>query len=206
MIKRLLFAWAMGVLATTQSWGQNMVMNPIRFTQTSVRTYNVSCPNKEQVIFKLNGQPFNYQYGLYQFDFLDISWEFGTIKPGDVLSVSNPCGNGPAQRVVQDDFVYVEVPNGAGYTGNGIGPNDSFSPYSFLATPVNVGKCTPIPFNSHVLSAAGFNLLETNGNRTGTIKLNGAPIQRSRFTYSHNFVASVNFTVHPDGSISSEGG
>lgn len=206
MIKRLLFGLAMGLFTTFQTCGQNMTMNPIRFTDTKVRTYNISCSNREQVIFKLNGQPFNYQYDFFNFGFLDITWEFGTIKPGDVLSVSSSCGNGPTQQVVKDDYVYIEVPNGTGYTGNGIGPNDSFSPYGNLTTPVQVGKCSPVLFNAHVLSAAGINILSTNGTRSGTFKINGAPIQASRFTYSFNFAQSANYTIHADGSITTDEG
>ncbi|MFC0181233.1 hypothetical protein ACFFJX_01035 [Pseudarcicella hirudinis] len=81
-----------------------------------------------------------------------INVEFGILKPGDVMQVKDDCGHQSNIVTVKDDYVYVEVPNGASYHGNGIGPNDSSSPYARSVNPVQSGKCELVKVNSHALS------------------------------------------------------
>ncbi len=200
--KRLCFS-ALLMLFTKLAYTQSRIfINPVAFTQTVVRLYVGACNSDPNTIhLTLNGQAFPHTkdgigYGL----FMDVHWEFGTMKPGDILAVTDDCGSIGHQITVKDDFVYVEVPAGTGYPGNGIGPNDQFSPYSYLVNPVNVGKCAPVPFNAHVLSAVTLYSLGTNGGNTGTVKINGSPVNSAQFDISHNGAQGVVYSFNANGS------
>lgn len=187
-----------------KSQANQLFINPLPFTNRIVRSYNMVCTDPSQIHFTLNGQPFNYTSGFFGYGFYDIEFPFGSIKPGDVLRITDDCGSTPFERTVTDDFVYVEVPNGSSYTGNGIGPTDEFSPYSKLVTPVKIGKCEPIAINAHVLCPITlFN--QSTSTPTGAFLVNGVPIKVSDFNISFNGQQNVNYTVGTNGSILTDG-
>lgn len=208
MIPKRICISAVLLLIAVQSYSQSHIyINPVTFTQTVVRLYVGACNSDPNTIhLKLNGQDFPHtKDGIGYGFFMDVRWEFGTLKPGDILSVTDDCGSIGHQVTVTDDYVYVEVPAGTGYSGNGIDGNAQFSPYSALTTPVNVGKCAAIPFNAHVLSPITLYSFGTNGGSTGALKINGAPMNPNDFSITHNGQLGVVYSFNANGSWQTNG-
>lgn len=192
------------VTSVQQTQANQLFINPLPFTSRVVRSYNMACTNTNQIHFTLNGSPFSYTPGFFGFGFYDIEFPFGSIKPGDVLTITDDCGSTPFPRTVTDDLVYVEVPNGASYTGNGIGPTDQSPPYDRLVTPVKVGKCEPVSLNAHVLCPV-YLFNQATDTPTGAFLINGSPIKAPDFDISFNGQQNITYTVGANGSISTTG-
>lgn len=144
-------------------------------------------------------------YGICQFRF-----PYGTLKVGDVITIKDNCGRTSNPVTVEDNFIYIEVPNGISYSGNGITSTDEGSPYSNLTTPIQVGKCEPIAINSHTLHNIAFGIGTDGINKcpftTGIIKVNGNSITASDINIDKYGNSSTLITVNANGSISYNGG
>jgi len=135
------------------------------------------------------------------------------MKPGDVFKVSQDCSPITYSQVVKDDYVYVEVPNGLSFTGNGITSTDEYAPYSKLSNPVIVGKCEMINIGSHGLSEYFVAYYPPNtGLTTGPFLINTAPlasggtaVSPAGHTISNQGASNVSSTVNANGSITSNG-
>jgi SprB repeat len=181
---------------------------PQKYTSTSFTVFNVntSCYGGGGVKMFINNveiPDFNYGYcdsGICQFRF-----PFGQLKVGDIINIKDGCGNKSADYVVKDDYVYVEVPNGGSYTGNGIGPLDETLPYSKLSTPVQVGKCEPVEINAHTLHGVQLLVGSPSTKTTGIYKINGSPIQASQFVVDAFGNPASSFVFNPNGSITANG-
>ncbi|WP_128545346.1 SprB repeat-containing protein [Larkinella soli] len=186
-----------------------LFMNPIRYTDRRINTYRHVCGDPKQIHFTLNGRPFPpYEVVYFANGLCFIQFEFGLLKPGDVVRVSDDCGSVPFQTVVQDDYTYVEVPGGAGHSGNGIGPDDASPPYSRLSTPLAVGPCEPVKIGAHVL-VRYFVFLSSNApgqTRIGPLTVNGSTFTEG--AHSTSDLGDPNPSSHsvgPDGSVNYEG-
>lgn len=208
-IKFLLLLISFGLLAN-QALSQNLYLDEMKFTDRILSLRNMSCTGNDYTKFHfyLNGSLFTdytvrFFYaptppevgGVYH-----INVEFGILKPGDVMQVKDDCGHQSNIVTVKDDYVYVEVPNGASYHGNGIGPNDSSSPYARSVNPVQSGKCELVKVNSHALFqyAISFN---TGAYQTGAFKINGLPLKSSDVSAHYYGSTNGSYSINADGSI-----
>lgn len=138
-----------------------------------------------------------------------VETAFGFWKPGDVIYVKDVCGNEISNYVtIKDDFVYIEVPAGISHIGNGIGSDETGSPYSKATKPVDVGKCELVEINSHVLFPVSLALAmdkEATSTTTGIFKIDGLPISQYSFDAYFGGFVGVNHTVNPNGSLTTDG-
>jgi hypothetical protein len=168
--------WSKGVLGQVP-----LHVYPQKYTSTAFTVFNVntSCYGSGLKMYINNVEFTNYTYGFCSFGICQFRFPFGTFKVGDILLVKDACGNSSSPMVIEDDYVYVETPGGASFSGNGISPTDESLPYSRLSNSINIGKCEPANINAHALHKFDFFVSPgTNSGTfsTGVIKLNGTPI------------------------------
>ena len=190
-----------------------LYMNPIKYTDRRFQSYNDRCSDKTKVHYFINNVEItNFTTLYYCCGFHAVEIDYGLIKPGDTFKVTDECGSTPYIQTVLDDYVYVEVPSGISYTGNGINPNDESPPYIKLSTPISIGKCETIPINAHGLTeysiAPGANYQIS----LGFFKVNGAVLSAGPTTVSpagHTVSSqgSINVisSINADGSITTNG-
>lgn len=115
--------------------------------------------------------------------FYSAAIDFGFLKPNDVLIVKDICRNEISDPVVvSDDYVYIEVPKGNSYQGNGISSTYALPAYDKLSNPVQTGKCEPVLINAHVLMATVIDITTGDPISLGTFKVNGTPISSGDFS------------------------
>jgi hypothetical protein len=141
-------------------------------------------------------------YGLYR-----VKYPFGAIKPGDVITASNDCGDlPPPLQIVRDVYYYLEVPDGSNYQGNHIAHDDTLSPTARLLTPVKVKQCTSINLNAHFLAMAQLSQgVYSNGLplTSGVYKLNVNPIKAIDFDFIR-LAVSAKGQINADGTITGQ--
>lgn len=188
--------WSRGVFGQAP-----MHVYPQKYTSTAFTVFNINsaCYGSGLKMYINNVEFTNFTYGFCSFGICQFRFPFGTFKVGDVLVVKDACGNSTSPMVIEDDYVYVETPGGASFSGNGISPTDESLPYSRLSTYINIGKCEPANINAHALHKFDFFVSPgTNSGTfsTGVIKLNGTPINSSNSSIDNmsnsSTVASIN--------------
>lgn len=196
------------LLSLTTQAQNKLYMNPVKYTDRIIYTYNHICGNQNQVHLTRNGQPFSYQFYFFNFGLAFIQYDFGSTKPGDVLTISDDCGSTPYSVVVSDDYVYVEVPGGQSFSGNSIPPGDETPPYSRLSTPVVTGRCEPITVGAHGLHTYGMFMANVDGNtiQAGRFLVNGSPIQANDHIITNiGHQSPVNYTIGANGGVTFDG-
>ncbi|GAB4054580.1 hypothetical protein GCM10028810_63550 [Spirosoma litoris] len=199
----------LGLASATQAQNK-LYMNPVKYTDRRVYTYNHVCGNQNQVHFTLNGQQLpGYQFFWFASGLGFIEFDFGTLKPGDVLTVSDECGSTPFSQTITDDYVYVEIPVGQSHASNGIPPGDETSPYNRLSTPLAVGRCEPVSVGAHGLHTYSF-FASTNTkgitSQIGQFLVNGNPLTAAGHQIAHiGYQGAVNYTIGADGSLAFDG-
>ncbi|WP_221391410.1 SprB repeat-containing protein [Dyadobacter sp. NIV53] len=175
-LKAVLLLITLAVLFPLVSTAQNkLFMNPVKYTDRQLEVYGSSCSDPSTIHLFINNAeigssqltPLYIVGGYYAFEM-----DFGLMKPGDVFRATDDCGGITYQQTVKDDYVYVQVQGGSGFSGNGIGANDQYPPYSKLSTPVAIGKCSPVTIGSHGLVSYYVFSPQTNG----TFKVNGTAL------------------------------
>lgn len=196
------------------AFSQNtLYMNPIKYTDRNLNSYNDNCSEASKLHYFVNNVEINRSTVYYCCGFHAFTIDYGLMKPGDVFKVTQDCNPRIYSQVVKDDYVYVEVPNGNSYTGNGINSTAEYAPYSKLSTPVSVGKCENISINAHGLSEYFVAFYPQSTNLTvGTFSINNAPLSSGAtvvspdgHTVSSQGVPNVTSTVNANGSITSNG-
>lgn len=196
------------------SYAQNtLYMNPIKYTDRNLNSYHDNCSDASKLHYWVNNVEIASTTVFYCCGFHAFSIDYGLIKPGDVFKVTQDCSPLIYSQVVKDDYVYVEVPNGNSYTGNGITATDETAPYSKLSTPLSVGKCETIPLNAHGLSEYFIAYYPPNtGLTTGIFTVNTAPVapgatvvSPAGHTLSSQGTPNVTSKVNANGSITSNG-
>ncbi|UBM60708.1 hypothetical protein LAG90_08675 [Marinilongibacter aquaticus] len=195
------------LFAFIQAHAQNQLyLGPIRYTSTGFTVYQQNCFQPNGIQFWLNDVQLSpnadYTEGFCQSGICQVHFAFGLLKPGDKLEVRDACGSTPMSRIVEDDFIYVEVPDGSSYSGNNIGPNDQAAPYGRLANKVQVGQCEEVEIGAHALHQISFLIgnKDDNSYTSGVWKLNGQAISNSSFV-SDDFGNGTVFDINADGSI-----
>ncbi|WP_435357995.1 SprB repeat-containing protein [Emticicia sp. SJ17W-69] len=206
------------VLLVGQSLGalaQNKLYLPnIKYTATGITAFNQVCYQANGIQFWVNNTQWikdvDYFEEFSAFGISKINFPFGKLKPGDTFEVRDACGSMAASRVVEDDYVYVEVPNGNSYSGNGIGSTDESAPYGRLSSQVSVGKCEGVSINAHGLHKYFINLgTSTFGTSyiTGKFLINGSPLNSGIVGADLNGSSDpITYTINSDGSITYNGG
>jgi|GEM_PF-5403650 len=189
------------------SFAQNkLFMNPIKYTDRLLSVYESGCGSEANIHLLVNGVEIHADTTLFiTGKYWAFQIDFGLMKPGDIFKVTDDCGSVPFQQTVKDDYVYVEVPSGPAVSGNGIGPNDQYPPYSKLSTPVSIGKCTPVTIDSHGLVNYNFFCPNTSG----VFLVNGSPltdqpspINPEGYDINFNgFPGTPVYTINPNGSV-----
>lgn len=190
------------------SAAQQLHLYQQRYTSTSFTVYNVNalCYGSGLKMYINGAEHTDFHYGYCGGGICQFRFPFGYLKVGDVLTVKDACGNTTPPVTVTDDYVYVEVPGGASYPGNGIGSHDETLPYSRLSSYLNVGKCEPVNINSHALHRIGLMVASTSSNyTTGVYKINGSPITSGTFDIDKLGITSTTMTVNANGSITANG-
>lgn len=196
------------------TFSQNtLYMNPIKYTDRNLNSYNDNCSDPSKLHYLVNNVEISRSTVYYCCGFHAFSIDYGLMKPGDVFKVTQDCSPIIYSQVVKDDYVYIEVPNGNSYTGNGILPTDEYAPYAKLTTPVSIGKCENININAHGLSEYFVAFYPQSTNLTvGTFLVNNAPIASGATTISpagHTISSqgtpNVTSVVNANGSITSNG-
>ncbi len=197
------------LLISLGSYGQLEVQSQ-RYTSTSFTVFNINqeCYGPGLKMY-INDTLFtDYYYDLCDYGICQFRFPFGYLKVGDVITIIDYCGNSSKPIPVLDDYVYVEVPNGNSYSGNGIGPEEDRFMFDKLNTPLSVGKCEDIDINAHTLYRIQILVGSTSPTyTTGVYKINGAPITPSTFegTNPQNTNVPVVMNVNPNGSITAKG-
>ena len=195
-------------------YAQNtLYMNPIKYTDRNLNSYNDNCSDASKLHYFVNNVEIARTTVYYCCGFHAFSIDYGLMKPGDVFKVTQDCSPIVYSQVVKDDYVYVEVPDGNSYTGNGITATDETAPYTKLSTPVSVGKCETINLNAHGLSEYFIAYYPPNtGLTTGIFSVNAAPVSSGATVISpagHSISSqgapNVTSTVNANGSITSNG-
>jgi hypothetical protein len=205
-----LVSFFMLALASGAQAQNKLYMNPVKYTDRRVYTYNHICTNQSQIHLSLNGQPMT-GYSIFFFNFgLDfIEFPFGSTKPGDVLTISDDCGSTPFSQTVTDDYVYVEVPVGQSHASNGIPPGDETAPYNRLSTPLAVGRCEPLTVGAHGLHTYGLFVSTIHDGVTtqaGTFLVNGAPLTAAGHIITNiGKQTPVKYTIGANGSLAYDG-
>ena len=192
------------------TYTNSLILQPITYTDRVLYIRNSSCATKSSMHIFVNGiELTNYTVNVAVFGLFYIQYPFGTIKAGDVVHVTNDCGDSPSPyRIVSDVNYFIEVPNGVNYTGNGITSTDSLPPSGRLDTPVEIKQCTEIPVNAHF--NANFNFVPFKNNdgsvaNTGIYKINGNPITENDLTIiPESPLNGGSITINNNGSISSQ--
>lgn len=192
------------------TYTNSLLLQPITYTDRVLYIRNSSCATKSSMHIFVNGiELTNYTVNVAVFGLFYIQYPFGAIKAGDVVHVTNDCGDSPSPyRIVSDVNYFIEVPNGVNYTGNGITSTDSLPPSGRLDTPVEVKQCTEIPVNAHF--NANFNFVPFKNNdgsiaNTGIYKINGNPITENDLTIvPESPLNGGSITINNNGSISSQ--
>lgn len=214
-MRLLLLFFALLIGQCVSVFAQNkLYMPPIGYTSTGATVFNQVCYQPNGIQFWLNNVRWikddDYTEGFCAYGICKINFSFGKLKPGDTFEVRDACGSIAFSRTVQDDYVYVEVPNGSSYTGNGIGSTDENSPYGRLSSPVNVGKCESVPINAHGLhkyyiyvGTSSFGASYTSGK----FLINGSPLNGAMVgTDLQGSTNPISYGVNGNGSISYNGG
>lgn len=201
-----LMVWQAGT-----AYAQNkLFMNPVKYTDRQLEVYGSPCGDPAQIHLLINGvqvpsSQLSTKFivgGYYAFEM-----DFGLIKPGDTFRVTDDCGGVAFEQTVKDDYVYVEVPAGAGHAGNGIGPTDEYAPYPKLSTPVKIGRCAPVHIDSHGQVSYFVFSPQTNGRfLVNGSALTDGPTAVNPGGYEINFngyQGTPSYAVNADGSISS---
>lgn len=196
-------------------FAQNKLYLPtIKYTATGTTAFNQVCYQPNGIQFWVNNTQWtngvDYSEVFCGFGICKISFPFGKLKPGDRFEVRDACGSTAYARTVEDDYVYVEVPNGSSYTGNGISATDETPPYSKLSTPVSVGKCEPVSINSHGLHKY-YILVGTSSPGTnytsGRFLINGSPLSSGLVTADFQGASTPpTYSINANGSITYNGG
>lgn len=171
-----LYANSLNIFAVGRKEGSGCPSSAIQ-----LRINGVAQPAGTMTVFKDN-------FGLFQ-----ASIPFGILKPGDVVTLYEPCtGNSTLNSVVVEDInAYVEV---TGDASNGIGPTESGSAYDRLNTPVSIYTCNTLNVTGHAGFTAGFNASE-NEQQIGVFRLNGNTVTPGQFAIYYN---KPNADVTPD--------
>ena len=201
------------IFAQTVKAQNTLYMNPIKYTDRNLNSYNDNCSDATKLHYFVNTVEISRTTGFYCCGFHAFSIDYGLTKPGDVFKVTQDCSPITYSQVVKDDYIYVEVPNGVSYTGNGISPTDESAPYAKLSTPVSVGKCETININAHGLSEYFVAYYPPNtGLTTGIFSINTAPLASGAtatspagHSISSQGAPNVISTVNANGSITSNG-
>jgi len=207
------------IITLLSTFGRNLCaqntlyMNPIKYTDRNLNSYNDNCSEASKLHYFVNNVEINRNTVFYCCGFHAFSVDYGIMKPGDVFKVTQDCSPIVYSQVVKDDYVYVEVPNGNSYQGNGITPTDETAPYSKLSTPLNVGKCETINLNAHGLSEYFVAYYPLNKVLTsGIFSVNAVPLSSGStgvspagHTISSQGVPNISSTVNANGSITSNG-
>jgi SprB repeat len=190
-----------------------LYLPPIKYTATGTTAFNQVCYQTNGIQFWINNTQWikdtDYTEVFCAYGICKISFPFGKLKPGDTFEVRDACGSVVASRTVEDDYVYVEVPNGTSYTGNGINSTDESAPYTRLSTPVSVGKCEPIPVNAHGLHKYTIFVSPSISGGTftsGRFLINGSSLSSSMVSADLQGAATpVSYSVNSNGSITYNG-
>jgi hypothetical protein len=194
---------------------QNKLYLPtIKYTATGTTAFNQVCYQADGIQFWVNNvkwvRGIDYTEDFCNFGICKINFSFGKLKPGDTFEVRDACGSVAATRTVEDDYVYVEVPNGNSYTGNGIGSTDESAPYGRLSSPVSVGKCEAVAINAHGLHKYYINVGTSSfgaSYTSGKFIINGSPLNSglvgADLQGSNNPIA---YAINGNGSITYNGG
>lgn len=219
---RLLLTFIFFSVFLTKVWSQALnrpTMDQMKFTDRWISVRNMISVNNENCWeIYVNGTKLSYGPNLKHVFFYSpgpterggvyhSEVEFGFLKPGDVLYAKDICTNEQTDpMVVQNDFVYVDVPPSGSQLGNGIDGNSTFPPYNNLSTPVAVGKCEPLRINAHIIVPVVFSPPKTilgSPERNGTFKINGQSI--SNYTFDAELGGqNTNYIINPDGSITND--
>ncbi|WP_337045172.1 hypothetical protein [Emticicia sp. 17c] len=201
--------------STIETLAQNkLYLPPIKYTATGTTAFNQVCYQAEGIQFWVNNikwvRGVDYTEDFCAYGICKINFDFGKLKPGDTFEIRDACGSEAATRTVEDDYVYVEVPNGNSYTGNGIGSTDESAPYGQLSSPVSVGKCEPININAHGLHKYYINV-GTNSfgasYTSGKFLINGSPLNGGMVGADlQGSRDPISYTVNSNGSITYNGG
>jgi len=184
-VTKLLF-WVMFFCVLSESFGQ-LYISQQKYSSTAFTVFNVnsSCYGSGLEMYINNVKVTNFTYGLCNYGICQFRFPFGTMKVGDVLLVKDACGNSSTPMTIEDDYVYIEVPGGASFSGNSIDATDESLPYDKLSSAIQIGKCEPAEINSHALHKFDFFAstgLSSGTYSTGVIKLNGTPITTAMVT------------------------
>ena len=199
-----------GILAQEAIAQNKLFLNPVQYTERQLEVYGSTCNLASQIHVFINGKEVPASalktkyiiFGYYAFEM-----NFGLMVPGDIFRVTDDCGSTAAQRTVTDDYVYVQVPNGTAFTGNGIAANDEYAPYPKLSSPVKIDRCTSVMANSHGLIT--YYVFSPNTN--GRFAVNNVPLTDKASAlnpqgYDINFngyQGTPAYSVNADGSITS---
>lgn len=194
------------LLISLGSYGQLHVY-PQRYTSTSFTVFNVNtnCDNTGLKMYINDIEHTDFDNGFCDYGICQFRFPFGYLKVGDVITVKDDCNNTSPPIAVVDDYVYVEVPDGISYSGNGIGPEESDLKFGTLNSPLPVGKCEAIDINAHALHR--IQLLVSSSSptyTTGIYKINGIPITPGTFDVD-NFGSTSVMTINSNGSITAKG-
>ncbi len=209
----LLVVGAFGASTIGASAQNKLYLPSIKYTSTGVTVFNQVCYQPDGIQFWVNNvkwvKDVDYFEGFCAYGICKISFDFGKLKPGDTFEVRDACGSVAASRTVEDDYVYIEVPNGNSYSGNGIGSTDESAPYDRLSNPISVGKCEAININAHGLHKYNI-LIGTSSFGTtytsGKFLINGSPLNSgivgADLQGSNN---PISYTINGNGSITYNG-
>lgn len=205
----LLIGQSLGALA------QNKLYLPsIKYTAMGITAFNQVCYQANGIQFWVNNTQWikdvDYVEQFSAYGITKINFAFGKLKPGDTFEVRDACGSTSASRIVEDDYVYVEVPNGNSFTGNGISSSDESSPYGRLSNPISVGKCETVSINAHGLHKYFINLGTSAFGTTytsGKFLINGSPLNSGIVEADLNGSNDpISYAINGDGSIAYNGG
>ncbi len=201
--------------STLGASAQNKLYLPtIKYTATGTTAFNQVCYQSDGIQFWVNNVKWvrgvDYTEDFCAFGICKINFDFGKLKPGDTFEIRDACGSVAATRTVEDDYVYVEVPNGNSYSGNGIGSTDESAPYGRLSSPVYVGKCEPITINAHGLHKYYINVGTSSfgtSYTSGKFLINGSPLNGGMVGADLQGSSNpISYAVNGNGSITYNGG
>ncbi len=106
----------------TNASAQGLHLGRERYTSTGFTVYNVNsgCYGSELKPYVNGNEMIGYNRGFCDFGICKFDFPFGTLNVGDVLTIRDQCGNTSNAVTIQDDYVYVEVPQGRSYPVSGI--------------------------------------------------------------------------------------
>lgn len=210
----ILLVGAFGAITIDASAQNKLYLPTIKYTATGTTTFNQVCYQADGIQFWVNNVKWilgvDYTEEFCAYGICKINFDFGKLKPGDSFQVKDACGSVAATRTVEDDYVYVEVPNGNSYTGNAIGSMDETAPYERLSSPVYVGKCEPININAHGLHKYYINVGTSSfgtSYTSGKFLINGSPLSGGMVGADLQGSSNpINYAINGNGSITYNGG